>query len=106
MRVVRTTARTTFEEKAEMTPEKRQVAWDNDKGDELAKTAAIQDGAEVAGQVAEEGLDTQKKVYAAIRYAVSFLHEVRELVDMEVVSEEGATIGWSERLKVRRSSTA
>ena len=49
MRVVRTKARITLEKKAKMTHQNRQVAWATEKADELAKTGAIQDHAEVGG---------------------------------------------------------
>ena len=45
MRAVWTKAHTTLEEKAEMTPEKGQVAWANVEVNELAKTSTFQDGA-------------------------------------------------------------
>ena len=63
IRVVRTTALTTFEEKAKMLPKNRQV---NVKTDEFPKTGAIKDGSEVAERIAEDALDTRKKVHAAI----------------------------------------
>ena len=59
------------------------------KADELVKTGATKDGAEVAERMAKDALDTRKKVYAAIRHTATFHEEVGELVHVEVVSEEG-----------------
>ena len=49
--------------------------------------------------VATEGLDTSKKVYAAIRYTATFHNEVEELVDVEEVSEESKNKRKSLRLE-------
>ena len=88
-------------------------------GDELAKTRAIQDGAEVAQRNADGALDTRKKVHIAVQHAATFCDGVEELVDFEEISWEDnnrprgflgsgklrvATKEWSELLKVRRSS--
>ena len=78
----------TLEEKANMSTENRQVAYANEKADELAKTGTIQDGADVAERIAKEALDTRNKVFAAFRYAATFHDRVEELVDVEEVSEE------------------
>ena len=86
--VMWTEAHTTLEEKAKMSLEDRQVAWANEKADELPKTGALKDGAEVAERTAKHALDTRKKVYAAIRYAATFHDEIEELVDVEEISEE------------------
>ena len=51
-----------------MTPENHQVAWTTEEADEFATTGASQDGAEVAERVAEEALDTRKKVYTALSF--------------------------------------
>ena len=79
---------TTLEEKAKMTPENRQVAWSNEKADELPKTEAIQDGAAVAERVGKEAMDMRTMVHAGTRTAATFLEGVEELVDMEEISEE------------------
>ena len=55
---------------------------------ELTKTGAAEDGAEMAEQVAKGALNTRKKVYAAIRHAATFHDDVGELVDVEHVSDE------------------
>ena len=60
IRVVWTKTHTILEGKAKMTLENRQVAWANEKADELAKRAT-QDGAEVAERIAEEALATRTK---------------------------------------------
>ena len=58
--MVWTEAQTTFAEKTKKTPENRQLAWTNEKADELAKIGASEDGAEIAELMAKEGLDTGK----------------------------------------------
>ena len=68
--------------------ENRQVAWVNEKADELAKTGAIQDDAEVAQRIAKEAFDTRNKVYAAVRYAATFPDGVEDLADVEEVIQE------------------
>ena len=50
----------------------RPVAWANEHADELAKTGAVKDGAEMAEQVAKNALNTRAKVCAVIRYAATF----------------------------------
>ena len=52
MSVVWTEARSTLEEKAKMSPGNRQVAWANEKAEELGKTGAMEDGAGEAEQIA------------------------------------------------------
>ena len=79
---------TTLEEKTKMTPEYRQVAWSNEKADELPKIGAIQDGAAVAELVGKEAMDTRTMVHAATRSAATFPEGVDELVEMEEISEE------------------
>ena len=76
IRVVWTTTHTTLEEKATMSPQNRQVVSANEKVDELAKTGAIEDGAEVAERIAEDAIDTRMKVCATIRYAATCRDEV------------------------------
>ena len=64
------------------------MAWANETADELAKTGAFEDGAEVAERIAKDALDTRKTVCAAIRYAPTFHDEVEELVDVDEISVE------------------
>ena len=49
--MVWTRAHATLAEMARMTPESRHVAWVSEKADELAKTGAIKDGAEMSEQI-------------------------------------------------------
>ena len=62
MKVAWTKAHTTLQENTITTPENRQVAWANEKADELAKTGTIQDGAAVSERIVPEALDTRKRV--------------------------------------------
>ena len=84
LHVIWTEAQSTLEDKAKMSPENRQVAWGSETADELAKTGAVKDCAEM---VAEHALNT-RQVYAAIRHAATFLDEVGELVRVEEVGGE------------------
>ena len=61
--MVWTEAHTALDEKANMTPEIRQVAWASDKADELAKTGAIEDGAGMAELLAKESPDSRKNAW-------------------------------------------
>ena len=101
MRVIWTEAYTTLQEMTQMSCENRQVAWAKWKADELAKTEAIKDGAEVAERIAKDALNTRKKVSAAIRYAATFQDEVEELVDVERKSARNTKTSLSGFLAVR-----
>ena len=79
-------AHTTLEEKANMTPENRQVTWANEKAEELAKTGTVPDTAEAA---------ERRSTGYTKKMSVSGSRKRRR-----------ATIGRSERLKVRRFSIA
>ena len=81
LHVIWTKAHTTLEEKAQMSPENRQVGSGSEAADELAKTGAVENCAEM---VAEHALNTRN----TIRYAATFHDEVGELDDIEEVSGE------------------
>ena len=97
VRMVWTKTRTTLEEKAKMTTENRQVAWTNEKTDELDQTWALQDDAEGAERIAVEALDTRKKLHAAIRCAATFHDGVRRSKNKPkwLFERRGANKGWS-----------
>ena len=50
----------------------RPVAWVDENADELARTDAVKDDAEMAEQVANDALNTRTMVAAAILHAATF----------------------------------
>ena len=102
LHVIWTKAHSTLEDKAKMSPENRQVSWGSETADELAKTGAVKDCAEM---VAEHALNT-RQVYAAIRHAATFLDEVGELDRVEEVGEEDKKTSPGGNLAIRRPMVA
>ena len=86
--VVWVKAHTTDKEKAEMSPENRQIASANDKGDELAKSGAEFDEAVFAQQVAKDARVRRQRVHAATRNAADLHCKVEDLIDTEEITED------------------
>ena len=71
-----------------MTPGNRQIVGINGKADEWVNTGVIEDGTGETERIAKDVLDTRKKVYAAIQYAVTFQDEIEEPMIVEEISKE------------------